>query len=79
VDAIVLPQAAMPKTTGDGRSDQAAAAAIQVSPESSWGEREGSEGAGLGRLTDPEPKPIRFNQARWAGWANWANWAKAHL
>jgi hypothetical protein len=38
VEAIVLPQAATTKITGDGRRDQAAAA-IQLSPESSRGER----------------------------------------
>jgi hypothetical protein len=39
VEAIVLPQAVTTKITGDGRRDQAAAAAIQLSPESSRGER----------------------------------------
>jgi hypothetical protein len=72
----ISPKVAAAKTTGVGRRGQAAAAAIQLSPESR-GEREESEGGWARSVDRPRPEPVRFNQTRWAGWANWAKWAKA--
>jgi hypothetical protein len=55
--ASISPKVVTTEATGDGRSGQATAAAIQIASEL---ERERGERvrAGLGRLTDPDPSRL---------------------
>jgi hypothetical protein len=67
--ASISPKVATAEATGDGRSGQATAAAIQIASEL---ERERGERvrAGLGRLTDPDPSRVGLAEPEWAGWAS---------
>jgi hypothetical protein len=56
--------------TGVSRRSQATAAVIQVAREIEGRERSAS-GAGLGRLTDPDPSRVGLAVPEWAGWASW--------
>jgi hypothetical protein len=56
--------------TGVSRRSQATAAVIRVAREIEGRERSAS-GAGLGRLTDPDPSQVGLAVPEWAGWASW--------
>jgi hypothetical protein len=56
--------------TGVSRRSQATAVAIRVAREIEGRERSAS-GAGLGRLTDPDPSRVGLAVPEWAGWASW--------
>jgi hypothetical protein len=78
-EASVSPKVATAEVTGVGRGRQATAVAIQIASGIEW-EREERVGAGLGRLTDPDPSRVGLaepsgpvgpagrlgQQARWA-------------
>jgi hypothetical protein len=64
--------------TEDGRSGQATAAAIQIA-RGTTSEREGANGAGLGRFDRPRPEPGRLSRARMGQLGQMARWAKLAL
>jgi hypothetical protein len=66
----ILPKVALAELAGVGRNGQATAAAIQIARELGE-ERVEHEGAGLGRLTDPDPSRVGLAEPKWAGWASW--------
>jgi hypothetical protein len=74
--ASVSPKVATTEVTGVGRGWQATAVAIQIASEIE-GERGERMGAGLGLLTDPDPRRVGLAEPEWAGWAGWPdgpNW-----
>jgi hypothetical protein len=68
-EAGVSPKVATAVVTGVGRGRQAMAVAIQIAS-GIKGERGERVGAGLGRLTDPEPNRVGLAELEWAGWAS---------
>jgi hypothetical protein len=68
--ASVSPKVATAEATGVGRSGQVAAMAIQIT-RGIKGREMRANGAGLGRLTDPDPSRVGLAEPEWAGWASW--------
>jgi hypothetical protein len=62
----------MTEATGVGRSGQAMAAAIQIA-RGSEGRGGCANGAGLGRLTDPDPSRVGLAEPEWASWPDGPN------
>jgi hypothetical protein len=69
-EASVLPKVATAEATEVGWRGQATAAAIQIARGIEGRERR-ANGAGLGRLTDPDPSRVGLAEPEWAGWASW--------
>jgi hypothetical protein len=69
-EVSVPPKEAMAEATRVGQRGQAMAAAIQIARGIKGRERRAS-GAGLGRLTDPDPSRVSLAVPEWAGWASW--------
>jgi hypothetical protein len=74
----ISPKVAAAEVTGVGRGSQATAAAIQVAREIE-GREERMSGAGLGRLTDPDPSRVSLAMPEWAGLGQLARWANKAL
>jgi hypothetical protein len=68
--ASVSPKVATAEATGAGRNRQATAAVIQIARGIEGKERR-VNGAGLGRLTNPDPSRVGLAKPKWAGWAGW--------
>jgi hypothetical protein len=65
----ILPKVALAELAGVSRRGQATAAVIQIARGIVERERRAS-GAGLGRLTDPDPSRVGLAEPEWAGWAS---------